>query len=173
MKTMSFERANELLRYCEETGMLFVRSARKGTRGINTEAGSVGRDGYRLVCIDYRQYPAHRIIWLLKTGNYPDMQTEVDHINGIRTDNRFCNLRLVNHLMNGRNQKVKKNNKTGFPGIRSRYGKWQVQIRIDGGKQKHVGTFETRDEAIAAARKFRESLGYSERHSTDTHLTIR
>ena len=40
-------------------------------------------------------YLAHRVIWFLQTGEWPDSDLVIDHINGVRNDNRWVNLRQV------------------------------------------------------------------------------
>lgn len=76
----------------------------------------------------------------------PGEDLEVDHINRNRLDNRRCNLRLTNHSMNCVNQKLKKNNKTGYRGIWERKGKkypvpkWRAVIVVNG-KDLHLGDF--------------------------------
>lgn len=62
---------------------------------------------------------AHRCAWLLEKGSEPP--ETIDHINGIRDDNRICNLRAASFAENVRNTVPKKNNKTGFKGV-SKFG---------------------------------------------------
>lgn len=57
------------------------------------DVGSKNEDGYIRVWCDDRLRMKHRLLWWLKHGELPD---EIDHINGIRDDNRICNLRSVN-----------------------------------------------------------------------------
>lgn len=48
----------------------------------------------------FTTYLLHRLIWLYVTGSFPPEGMEIDHINRIRNDNRWCNLRLVNSTEN-------------------------------------------------------------------------
>ena len=82
-------------------------------------------------------YYIHRLVFIYMIGHWP--KGEVDHLNTIRTDNRWCNLRDVNHATNQRNCKRDKRNKSGISGLRKRpNGSWSVRI----GKQR-LGVFET------------------------------
>ncbi|WP_181960257.1 HNH endonuclease signature motif containing protein, partial [Klebsiella pneumoniae] len=50
-------------------------------------AGSIRKDGYCALKIDGNGYKAHRIAWLIAHNEWPD-DMDIDHINGIRNDNR-------------------------------------------------------------------------------------
>jgi hypothetical protein len=84
----------------------------------------------------------HRLIL-----NAPD-GLKVDHINGDGLDNRRENLRLATVAENNRNVGLRSNNTSGIKGVRFHkpHGKWQAQIMI-GGCQKHLGYFETAEDA--------------------------
>lgn len=70
-------------------------------RFANREAGTISSSGYRVIVFDKQPWPAHRIAWLLMTGDWPDMM--VDHANTVRTDNRWVNLRLATPSQNSFN----------------------------------------------------------------------
>lgn len=105
--------------------------------------------GYRFTKIKGRRYFAHRIIWAVHYGKWPD--GEIDHINGDRSDNRLCNLRDVPRAINLRNCKTPKNNTTGAWGVSwsKRNKKWQVRISTDE-KRLCVGYYGTIAEAVVA-----------------------
>jgi hypothetical protein len=63
-------------------------------------AGSMTWNGYRRVTIRGREYKAHRLIWLWVHGEHPPKDMTIDHVNGIKTDNRICNLRLATQMQN-------------------------------------------------------------------------
>lgn len=75
----------------------------------------------------------------------------VDHIDGDSANNQLINLRLASHSQNMRNMRVRKNNTSGFKGVSyfKECGKWIAGIRING-KRRHLGLFETAEEAYAA-----------------------
>jgi hypothetical protein len=92
----------------------------------------------------------HRVIWEMVTGRSPDM---LDHVNGIRTDNRLSNLREATPTLNSPNRKIASNNKTGIVGVFWNAGRksWSAQITM-GGKQQNLGLFKTKEEAKAARK---------------------
>ena len=140
----SFERVNELLRLDEETGQLFWKISPSNNVKIGSESGYLDKDyGYIRVAIDDERYLAHRLVWLLHTGDDPG-QWQIDHINGNRIDNRPCNLRLVTHQQNSHNLLSAK----GFYFNKST-GKWLAQIQIDG-KRKYLGYYDCPNEARSA-----------------------
>jgi len=86
---------------------------------------------------------------------------EIDHINGVRDDNRLCNLRLVTHAENNRNKKPQSNNSTGVSGVRmdTNKKKWHAAIQVDGIKY-HIGYFDDFNAACEARRNAEISIGY-------------
>lgn len=120
------------------------------------------KSGYKQGAIFCKLYNAHRIIWLYMTGEWPD---QVDHKNGIRDDNRWENLQNVTKRENGKNQKKRSHNTSGFTGVvyHKRDSNWKAQISING-KPKSIGTFATKEEARAAYIKVAIENGYSQRH---------
>jgi len=89
----------------------------------------------------------HRLIYEIYNGVIPD-KIQVDHINGIRTDNRPENLRLATNQQNQRNTKTQKNNSTGYKCIYiSKSNTYLVYIRINK-KSVYNKTFKTLEKAI-------------------------
>lgn len=99
-----------------------------------------------------RLYSAHRLAWLYMTGSWPT--SHIDHINGDRRDNRFCNLREATPAENAQNKSLYSNNTSGYPGVHwdSRAQLWRAQIRVQG-RRIHLGRFSTPDEAYRAYLK--------------------
>lgn len=77
--------------------------------------GCVSTSGYRMIKFSGKGIPAHRVAWKLFHGEWP--KDQIDHINGIKDDNRLCNLRESSQVENTRNRKLYKNNTTGFKGV--------------------------------------------------------
>lgn len=92
---------------------------------------------------------AHRIAWAITHGRWPNHF--LDHINGIRSDNRLCNLREATNAENLRNRGVQKDSESGIKGVRfdRRYGRWQARITVER-RQKHLGYYDTPEAAAAA-----------------------
>lgn len=126
------------------------------TRYAGTVAGYINGNGYRLVSMDGKRWPAHRLIWIYANGPIPPGM-QIDHINGVRSDNRLANLRIVTHAENGRNSSMRITNTSGVMGVcwHKATRKWLAKIRVNG-RHKHIGLFDT-IEAAAAARATAES----------------
>ena len=111
---ITYQQARKLLTYNSKTGELRWRNpvGHQTTGSVGTPDGK----GYLQVHIRPRLYRVHRLIWLWKTGEWPAEQ--IDHKNGIRDDNRWCNLRLANQQQQNWNQKIYgRKNKTGIKGV--------------------------------------------------------
>lgn len=118
-------------------------------------AGYLQANGYRYVGINGRLYPEHRVIFRMVTGRSPKGQ--IDHINGIRDDNRWENLREVSRSENLQNQrKARSNNELGFLGVRRSRKRFRAQIWLNG-KQHYLGTFDTPE--LAHQAYLREKRG--------------
>jgi hypothetical protein len=89
----------------------------------------------------------------------PDML--VDHRNGDHLDCRLGNLRVCTTAQNTWNEPKLKTNKTGHRGVSFHRGKGKYRAVITcNGKYKHLGYFDTLEEATARyERKARELFG--------------
>lgn len=173
---LTAEQARKLLRYEPETGRLFWRERprelcpsdgdwkRWNKRFCGTEAFTASNGiGYRQGHVLGALYKAHRIIWLMHTGEWPD--ADIDHINGLRDDNRISNLRAASRAENGRNSCMRINNTSGVPGVwwNKRYQKWQAQIGVKGAV-KYLGRFDNLEDAKSARARANSQHGFSLRH---------
>lgn len=152
-------------KYEPATGVLFNRVSRGCRAKAGAEAGSLLTTGHIAVGIFYGKYLAHRIIWEMVNGYIPDGM-EIDHINGKRDDNRLSNLRLVTRRENMRNRKRHSNNTSGYigVGVHKKSGKFQSRVYDLNGLRKHLGLFDTAEEAHQAYLIATQSLGYHENH---------
>lgn len=168
-KLPKIEYLHKRLRCEPETGKLFWRDCEDMpnswlARYASKEAfTAVSNYGYRVGTIDGKLFQAHRIIFAMHHGEWPEDQ--IDHINGVRRDNRIVNLRAVSHAENGRNQSMRKNNKSGVTGVywHKRDWKWVAQIKVNC-RNKYLGLFDTIDEAAAARAEALTRYGFTDRH---------
>lgn len=121
--------------------------------------GSINKNGYLRLTFNGKRFPLHRMAWLYVYGSIPNGM--VDHINGIKTDNRISNLRIANKSQNAQNmRKARADNKCGYLGVfrnqNSAKNPWYAQIQIDG-KSRHIGCYPTPEAAhLAYIAKKRE-----------------
>lgn len=137
------ERLKELLSYDPLTGGFLWLRSRCGRVGHH--AG--GQRPYSTIKIDGKSYLSHRLAWLYAHGS-PPADKDIDHINGDPSDNRIANLRLASHSQNLANQKINKNNSTGFKGVIPSRKRFRARIRINR-TVINLGVFDTPEAAHA------------------------
>jgi hypothetical protein len=145
---MNINELKSLLSYNPDTGV--IRWIAKGKGRIKKkEAGTLLHSGYAGICIGSKRWQSHRIAWALHYGKWP--KDQIDHINGIRTDNRICNLREANNNQNGKNLGLSKSNTSGFKGVcfDKQTGKWRATIKVNF-KLINIGRFVNLQDAINA-----------------------
>lgn len=145
-----------LLDYDPLSGLFTWAVGRKGTRK-GAVAGCVGPDGYVIIMVDKKNYPAHRLAFIWMLGEMP--ANDVDHINRVRADNRWSNLRPATRRENNLNSGVRSNNTSGYKNVShcSRTGKFTVSFRV-GGKTRFFGRFKTAEAANREAIRLRKIL---------------
>lgn len=167
---------NDLVKYNQESGIFYWRPRspdsfrdygcykRWRTLYENKEAflsdnGQGYRRGYiRGVCL-----LAHRVAYCIMEGEWPD--DEIDHINGIRSDNRWANLRKVTLAENSKNRRMSKNNTSGCNGvIWVKHAKKYQAIGFDQGKPLSLGYYKTLEEAEKVRKEWERENGYHENH---------
>lgn len=123
----------------------------------NGVAGTLTKKGYIAIKVGYccKQYTikAHRLAWFFVMGTWPTGQ--IDHINGMRTDNRIVNLRDVTPRQNSQNKKHHRSGK--LVGCRLLKGKWDTRIHY-AGTTYYLGRYTTEQEANDVYKKV-ESMG--------------
>jgi hypothetical protein len=155
------QRLKEQLAYDPETGLFSWRV--KPKKPFVTDVVGCIANGYLQICIDGCRYSGHRVAWVYVYGAFPP--GHLDHINGIRSDNRISNLRIADFSVNAQNRhNAYKNSVSGVLGAKWHKGqqKYLSAIRVNG-KSLHLGTFEHVSDAHAAyiAAKSIYHPGYS------------
>lgn len=138
------------------------------TRYAGTETlKSLNARGYLCVRLRPVTIPAHRVVWALHYGEWPT--GDIDHINGIKTDNRIENLRMVSHAENMKNQRMRKTNTSGRIGVSwtKHYNYWVASITHEG-KDFYLGSFSTFEDAVAARRAAEIKFGFHINHGLES-----
>lgn len=154
---VSIERLRYLFDYDRETG-LATRLVTVATNArVGDVAGSVQSSGHLIVWIDGRSYLVHRVVWAIHYGKWPTDQ--IDHVNGIKTDNRISNLREATHAENMRNRGMLRSNTSGVIGVcwHKASQKWQAYIR-SGFRIWHLGLFDDLDRAAEEVAWWRKTF---------------
>lgn len=181
MPEITQEIACELLDYDPATGKLTWKE--RGQKWFKSGRGYPGRackswnshfagkvalstiksNGYMHGSLFYKCVMAHRIIWLMVHGKWPDT---IDHVNGNRSDNRLNNLREVTQPSNMKNTKRQNRNKSGFPGVcfEKRRQKWHARIQSKEGKSIHLGYFDSLRRAAKVRKRAEIEFGYHPNH---------
>jgi len=141
------------LSYDPETGLFRWIKAKQKIR-VGEVAGTV-EEGYIRIRVQLKKYSAHRLAWLVMTGEWPNI---IDHINGDRADNRWANLRNVTQKENLRNRTPRKT-KTGVVGVTKVRNGWRARIQTDNGRLE-LGCFDTLEEAASERKRAELELGY-------------
>ncbi|WP_444668377.1 HNH endonuclease signature motif containing protein [Cereibacter changlensis] len=168
----------QLLRYEPETGKLFWQlrepehfdvsehisqvsnCAKWNARYAGIEAfTSIDDGGYCKGTIFGVAHRAQRVIVAMMLGRWPAVK--VDHGNGVRSDNRWCNLTEATNEENAKNCAIRSDNTSGVPGVAffKQTQKWMAFVRKDG-STKHLGYFADFDGAVAARRQAERENGY-------------
>ena len=162
LEWLSIEEANQQFSYDHDTGII--------SRLVPKAAGKVGPvgikptvNGYIHVSCKGQKVLQHRLAWLLMTGAWPT--DEIDHINGIKTDNRWENLRSVSSRGNKLNRQRQQNNKSGVNGVHwhKPANKWRAVISINR-KPIYIGIFDDIRDAEAARKRAEEKYGFHKNH---------
>lgn len=150
--SITAEQARAVLAYNAETGKFFRADLQRHT-------GTINAHGYVVISLlGCHAVKAHRLAWLIHHGEWP--ASDIDHIDGDRTNNRIANLRLSVGGINAQNQRrPRSDNISGHLGVSwsKAASKWTARIKV-GKKYKHLGLFLTAEAAaeayIQAKREF-------------------
>lgn len=147
----------EYLNYDPETGIFkWIKVKFKSQINLGQVAGFITSQGYRIIRMKSRNYLAHRLAWLYMTGEWPE--NYIDHINHIKDDNRFINLRKATNQENQFNAKLSIKNKSGYKGVcfHKRHNVFIAQAAYN--KKTHfLGYYNSADMAYQAYLLFTKS----------------
>lgn len=153
----TYEELNEAFRYDPETGVIHWRNPAPRHKD-GTEAG-FSAHGYKVIHFKGKTYSYNQIVWVLNCEEWPDKV--IGFKDGNPQNTRFENLaygeRPSARGERGPHPKLSKGSSTGHKGVCYYGGRWKVTIRING-KQKSVGTYKTKEEAIEARRAAEEAF---------------
>ena len=146
--------------YDPETGVFKWKIARQRIK-VGDVAGTLRSDGYIQIKLFNKLYLAHRLAWLYVNGEFPE--DSMDHINGIKNDNRVANLRAVTHTENMRNRSLQSSNTSGHTGVywykEKKEKKWRVRV-----KNIDYGYFKYKQDAIKKSKEVYKELGFHKNH---------
>jgi len=144
------------LSYDPNTG-IFTRRVLCGGHKAGTIAGTLHWKGYVYVRLGNKKYYAHRLAFLYMTGSIPE---QIDHIDCVRHNNRWNNLRVANGFINAQNRRHIKG-VTNLIGASPKHGRFcaQIGITVEGKKiKKHLGMFDTPEDAHYAYVQAKRAL---------------
>lgn len=146
----------ESLTYCPSTGLFhWAEGSKPYNKYGHKPAGSEGKNGYIYITFNRKKYLAHRLAFYFMEGDFPEISMDVDHINGIRSDNRFCNLRLCNRADNLANSNLASG---GLPRGTTKNGSgFMARIRRNN-QVFYIGTYRTPSEASKAYENARKQF---------------
>lgn len=149
------EEVRRLLDYDLNTGHFTWKVKTSNRVKVGDIAGVKGTNGYVFLSINNHKLYAHRVVWFYVYGEWP--KEFIDHVNGIRDDNRLVNLRLASASQNASNGVLRSTNKSGFRGVSWSKEKKKWVSRIVKNRKQHVlGYFERKEDAhyayVEAAR---------------------
>ncbi|MGL6209700.1 MAG: HNH endonuclease [Paracoccaceae bacterium] len=125
-----------------------------GQPALNSQIGQ----GYLGGKIAGTNFFAHRVVWAIAALRWP--VGEIDHINGVRSDNRLCNLRDISRRENAINRGKTDNGKSLFVGVswHGASGKWRSRAQV-AGQRVSLGLFESEAEAATARNNALDAAG--------------
>lgn len=132
------------------------------TKHAGKIAGHIDNE-YVIISILGEDYRAHLIAWFMYYGHWPE--NEIDHINGIRSENWIDNLRDVTRPINMKNKPKYKTNKSGVTGVywHKAGKKWAAEIGVNK-KIIRLGLYENIETAVAVRAAAEIHYGFHQNH---------
>lgn len=138
---ISLQQVRSLFDYSPFTGEMVYRTT-KGRYREGDTAGTLLQNGYLRTIVEGRPYYIHRLAFFHFHGYLPD---EIDHRDGVKTNNWIWNLRECGRSGNLGNTLRRRHNTSGFKGVFRSRDRWQAKI-----SGRHIGCFDTPQEAAVA-----------------------
>ena len=171
MKKLTQEYLKSRVHYDPETG-IFTHLPNPGkdrftnawnARFAGKKAGFLKPNGYAGLRIDGVNYQAHRMAFLYMVGRLP--RGDIDHVNHVRNDNVFSNLREASRQENQRNRSLVGQSSSGVMGVcwDADRKKWMAKIKVDG-RSLFLGRFKSLKAAAAARKAAEKRYGFHENH---------
>lgn len=160
-RPLTADLAREYLNYDPETGVFTRRKRTSSATKVGDVVGSMQVSGYLSVSVAGHQVLAHRLAWLYVHGDWPE--NHIDHINGMRSDNRFANLRDVSNKVNSENKRCAPKSGAGYFGVSfdGRRNAYRSRI-MHNGKEIWLGYFDSAEKAheayVEAKSKYHEGF---------------
>lgn len=152
-----------LLDYNVITGVFTRKVRTSNSINIGDVAGNDDGAGYIQISLKGKTYRAHRLAWLYCHGEFPS--DSIDHINGVKDDNRIANLREANCEVNSKNSKLRSDNKSGVMGVVFCKARGKYQVRISKNKKTiQLGYFDNLEDAKNTRLQAELKYGYHENH---------
>lgn len=145
----SIERLNEAFSYDHESGIVRWKISIGSRAKAGNVAGCKNKDGYLVVRLDGALMLLHRVVFAIHYGAWPEKH--IDHIDCDKSNNKIENIREATIEENNRNQRISKDNASGYKGVYLHEGtkKWCAEIRFKR-KKYYLGLFEDIKEAHKA-----------------------
>ena len=126
--------------------------------------GYLDKDGYIVINIYNKEYRAHKLAMILQGIDLKGL--EVDHADGVRSNNKLSNLSAVTKKVNAKNKRLRSNNKTGVHGVSwdKNLSKWRSRISTNKNRHTSLGCFASFLDACCARKSAEISNGYHENH---------
>jgi len=141
---------------------------KRSTVYANKPAGCVSKRGYIQVRKFKDKFMAHRIIWAMHYGEWPD--SGIDHENGDRLDNRIENMRDTTQFTNCKNAaKYPRKEPWIATGVNRSGSGFTAQAQVDK-VNVYLGKFKCHTAAMIARKLFDQGNGFSVRHGLEVRV---
>lgn len=154
--SLTHDYLKSILRYDPETGLFSWVKKIPHSRSLGI-AGGLCSQSYWRIKINKKSYKGHRLAWFYVYGVWPTNQ--IDHINGIRHDNRLINLREAQSFENAQNRGFASKSASGILGVtfRPTRGIYLARLQVNG-KRLTLGRFKSAEEAAQAYKSKKQEL---------------